>query len=57
MQDLFFFLRGTSQRAQLPRHLFWGTRILDSDGSFFFNSFFKATGELDEVLAVEKTHV
>ena len=49
MQDIarpvFFFLRGTSQRAQLPRHLFGGARILDSDG------------ELDEVLAVEKTHV
>ena len=45
LQDLFFFLRGTSQRAQLPRHLFGGARILDSDG------------ELDEVLAVEKTHV
>lgn len=48
MQDIarpVFFLRGTSQRAQLPRHLFGGARILDSDG------------ELDEVLAVEKTHV
>ena len=39
MQDL-FFLRGTSQRAQLPRHLFGGARILDSDGSSLFYIFF-----------------